>query len=100
VDDSFTFGDRGQMLLPLRLDFPAATGLRDALLARSGADLVIDAGKVAHLGGLCLQVLLAARDHWGRTGHRLLVTPRSAAFAAALDTFGIPPGMLESGGLA
>ena len=95
--DSLSIGDTGQLALPVRLDLSAASDLHGALLLRSGADLTIDAGGGAHFGGLCLQLLLAARDLWARTGHRLRVTPRSPAFAAAIDTFGLPARALEHG---
>ncbi|MBV0892505.1 STAS domain-containing protein [Paracoccus sp. Z118] len=71
-----------------RLDLPAARPLAQALLDRAGSDLTIDAGNVAHLGGLALQVLLAAERRWRADGARLTILPRSAAFVQALQLFG------------
>ena len=42
------------------LDLKAAGPLRGALLERRGHPLELDAADVQRLGGLCLQVLLAA----------------------------------------
>lgn len=95
--DIFFSDEPGRLTLPARLDLTVAADLRAALLDRRGADLILDAGTVTHLGGLCLQVLLAARDLWGRSGNLLQVAPRSAAFAAALETFGLPATALEQG---
>lgn len=84
--------------LPLanRLDLPAARPLAEAISARSGEDLEIDASTVAHLGGLCLQVLLAAAASWRSAGRRLTLAHRSAAFDEALALFAIAPALLES----
>ena len=53
------------------LDLPAAAPLRAQLLGRRGADLDLDAGDVERLGGLCLQVLFAARRTWVDDGAKL-----------------------------
>lgn len=82
--------------LASRLDLPAAAPLRDAILARQGADLLLDAGEVMHFGGLCLQVLLAARNSWRAAGHGLNCTPRSAAFDEAIAQFGLTADDLQT----
>lgn len=84
--------------LPARLDLPAAAPLTEALLAHRRAPLRLDAGEVAHLGGLCLQVLLAAAESWRANGAALQVAPRSEAFIDALDVFAVTPGMIEAEG--
>ncbi|MCL7464044.1 STAS domain-containing protein [Phaeovulum sp. NW3] len=85
-----------QLALASRLDLSAVQPLATALRERSGADLVIDASDVSHLGALGLQVLGAAAISWRAAGHRLQIAPRSDAFDAALQTFGIPLSALES----
>jgi chemotaxis protein CheX len=70
------------------LDLKAAGPLKTTLLERRGEPLAIDAGAVQRLGGLCLQVLLAARRAWADDGHKLEFTPRSEAFSEALQLFG------------
>ncbi|MCA0921661.1 STAS domain-containing protein [Pseudooceanicola nanhaiensis] len=64
------------MTLPARLDVAAAGQLAEDLRSRLSdtGDIVIDAGPVAHLGALCLQVLLAAATsaHAAGRGFRLI----------------------------
>ena len=79
-----------------RLDLASARGLAGALRERAGADLVIDAGAVNHLGALGLQVLASAALSWRAAGHRLRIDPRSEPFDAALTSFGLPLSALES----
>ena len=62
------------------LDLRAATPLSQALLARRGADLEVDASEVTRLGGLCLQVLLSAVSTWAADGRALRVVNPSDAF--------------------
>ena len=70
------------------LDLKAAAPLKAALLARRGHPLEIDAADVQRMGGLCLQVLLAAAACWRTDGVSLRVGPRSEAFTEALRIFG------------
>lgn len=83
-----------------RLDLTAARGLAADLRARRAAPLVIDASGVEVLGGLCLQLLLAAQQTWSRAGLPLRLGSRSPAFDRALAQFGITLGQLECGGRA
>ncbi len=46
------------------LDLNAAVPLRSLILMHRGQDLDLDAAAVERIGGLCLQVLLAARQTW------------------------------------
>ena len=57
------------LTLPQNLDLVAAGVLRQDLLARRGAPLSIDAGNVQRFGGLCLQILVAAKREWQAAGH-------------------------------
>ncbi len=50
-------------LVPV-LDLPAASPLRAMLMEHRGSDVEVDASNVERLGGLCLQVLLAAGRTW------------------------------------
>ena len=70
------------------LDLKAAAPLKAALLERRGHPLELDAHDVQRLGGLCLQVLLAAAAAWRADGVPLRVGPRSEAFLDALRLFG------------
>ncbi len=55
------------------LDLGAAMPLHALLLAHRGADLDLDAANVERVGGLCLQVLLAARRTWDADGAKLRI---------------------------
>ena len=74
--------------LPPVLDLKAAAPLKAALLERRGHPLELDAADVQRLGGLCLQVLLAAAAAWRSDNVSLRVGPRSEAFIDALRLFG------------
>lgn len=65
--------DGAVLTLDANLDLRAAAPLREAFLERQGADLVVDASRVERIGGLCLQVLLSARETWRVDGLNLSV---------------------------
>lgn len=100
MDDSFKAGHAQSLKLPRRLDLPAAGGLKADFLTRSGHPVRVDAAEVSHLGGLCLQVLLAAAAQWRQDNLRFDIEPRSAPFEDALATFGISRSALEHWGSA
>jgi chemotaxis protein CheX len=84
------------LVLPGVLDLGAAAPLRSLLLAHRGAALVIDAAGVRHMGGLCLQVLLAAQAAWREDGLPFLILSPSPVFSdvlclTAARQLGIPP---------
>ena len=78
------------MRLPEIIDVEGANQLAADLLARCGQPLTLDASNVRRLGGLGLQVLLAARKTWAAEGVALRVIDPSTVFADALDLFGAP----------
>jgi chemotaxis protein CheX len=77
--------------LPSRLDLPAAAPLAEDLRARAGADLLLDADELTHLGTPGLQVLLAAGQSWRAAGHDLRVEGLSDAVAGQVALFGLTP---------
>lgn len=79
----------GPLTLGSRLDLSTVGALAAQIGERRGTDLTIDAGGVDHLGALGAQLLLAARHQWDADGQRLGITPRSAAFDAALAALGL-----------
>ncbi|WP_284163081.1 STAS domain-containing protein [Frigidibacter sp. SD6-1] len=83
------------VMLDRRLDLTAAAPLRARLLALRGQPVRVDASEVALLGGLCLQVLLAAAAAWRGDVRPFRIAPRSAAFDAALASFALPLSALE-----
>lgn len=78
------------------LDMKASGPLKAALIERRGRPVEVDASDVQRLGGLCLQVLLAAGRTWADDGCAFAITPRSAAFDEALAQFGAD-GRFEGG---
>ena len=87
MSDADSHGVESLALAPV-LDLKAAAPLKAALLERRGHPLEIDAADVQRMGGLCLQVLLAAAAAWRNDGVSLRVGPRSEAFLDALRIFG------------
>lgn len=78
------------VVLPPVLDITAAAPLREQLLALRGGPAALDASNVERLGGLCLQVLIAARNTWAADGEALRVVAASQAFSEQLAGFGAP----------
>jgi chemotaxis protein CheX len=87
MSDPTSEGVESFALAPV-LDLKAATPLKAALIERRGHPLELDAADVQRMGGLCLQVLLAAAAAWRADGVSLRVGPRSEAFLDALRLFG------------
>lgn len=78
------------LTLAPRLDLTAARPLAGQIAATTG-DLILDASQVAHLGGLCLQILLAAARQCRAEGRGFVIRDRSDGFEAALRQFGVNP---------
>jgi chemotaxis protein CheX len=76
------------MKLSETLDLAAADGLKSALLERRGTALALDASDVRRLGGLCLQVLLAAKATWDADGEAFDIADPSEAFLEAVRLSG------------
>ena len=74
------------LVLPDALDSSSASGIKDLLIARRGAPLVVDAGQVRRVGVQALQVLIAAAQTWRGDGQRYAVTNASSEF---LDTIAL-----------
>jgi anti-anti-sigma regulatory factor len=61
------------VVLPARLDSAAAAELAQALCAREGADVALDAAGVDLMGAKALQTLLVAAAAWREAGHGFAV---------------------------
>lgn len=81
--------------LPGICDLSAAAPMRSDLLKMRGGPVEIDAGDVQRLGGLCLQVLMAARATWQADGKPFAIIAASDAFHEGLRLFGIADLSLE-----
>ena len=86
-----------RLILGKRLDSAAALQLRDDLAGFEGRTLTLDASKVDLLGGLCLELLLVARQIWTRAGHTFSVENPSQGFTEHLARLGLLPEDLNSG---
>lgn len=69
------------MKLPPLLDLGAAASLRSQLMEQRGRKLELDCSEVERLGGLCLQVLVAARNQWRVDGIDFEIVNSSPAFS-------------------
>jgi len=76
-------------MLPDDLGAGSAGGLQASLLALRGSACDLDASAVRRLGGLSLQVLMAAAAAWAADGGLLRVVDPSPAFQDALRQFGV-----------
>jgi chemotaxis protein CheX len=76
------------LTLPPVLDLSAAAALAGELRALRGQPLSLDASRVERLGGLCLQVLISARNSWRADGLAFTVGQRSPTFEEALALSG------------
>jgi chemotaxis protein CheX len=72
------------------LDLGAAERLHGQLMALRGQPLEIDASQVERLGGLCLQVLLSARNTWRADSQPAVISQASTAFEDAWALFAAP----------
>ncbi|AZS19784.1 MULTISPECIES: STAS domain-containing protein [unclassified Caulobacter] len=82
--------------LPENLDLKAAGPLKAALLERRGAAITVEADQVRRLGGLCLQVLLAARKAWDQDGQSFCIKGPSEAFVETTRLFGAAGALLSA----
>lgn len=74
--------------LPDVMDLRAAAPLARDLLALRGKDVALDGSGVQRLGGLCLQVLLAARQTWAADDMPLLIVEPTATLRDCIHLFG------------
>ncbi|WP_425997938.1 STAS domain-containing protein [Caulobacter sp. DWR1-3-2b1] len=84
------------LALPETLDLKAAGPLKSAFLAHRGEALEVEAGQVRRLGGLCLQILLAARKAWADDGKPFSITGPSEAFVETTRLFGADGALLSA----
>jgi anti-anti-sigma regulatory factor len=82
-------GPSDAFVLPDSLDSSSASGIKDHLVARRGAPLVVDAGQVRRVGVQALQVLIAAAQTWQGDGHSYVVTNPSSELLGTLALVGL-----------
>ncbi|WP_395646735.1 STAS domain-containing protein [Terricaulis sp.] len=76
------------MRLPAILDLSAAAPLLAGVTAHRGEAIEIDASGVERIGGVCLQVLLAANAAWFKDGQDFAIVNPSAGFLSAVRLMG------------
>ncbi len=81
--------------LPGILDLNAAAPLRSDLLKMRGGPVEIDASDVQRVGGLCLQVLMAAKKSWAADDKPFAIVAASDHFMESLKLFGLADLSLE-----
>lgn len=74
--------------LPERLDSSVAGDLYSQISDLTNRDLRLNGEKVRHIGGLCLQVLIAAKEDWQRANHSFLIHSPSEELRGFLSTIG------------
>ncbi len=78
------------LVLPGALDVRAAASLHQAIAARRGGAITIDASAVERIGAQCLQILLAASNAWRADGRAFTIADASPAFADGLRVMAAP----------
>ncbi len=81
------------------MDLKAAAPLRAQLLELRGKPVELDGGDVQRLGGLCLQVLLSARDSWSHDGMPFSLAAASEALEHSLSLFGVHAEEFQTSGV-
>ncbi|WP_369825104.1 STAS domain-containing protein [Caulobacter sp. B11] len=76
------------LALPETLDLKAAGPLKQAFIENRGNAIEVHADQVRRLGGLCLQVLLAAQKAWTVDGKTFSIVAPSEAFLETTRLFG------------
>ncbi len=77
------------LVLDADLGAKAAPKLQAALLERRGHPVVIDASKVGHIGGGCLQLLLSAKLTWESDKQSFSLVSPSQPMIQALEFTGL-----------
>jgi len=80
--------DGSAWILPEDLGTDSAAGLHAALMGLRGEACELNASEVRRLGGLSLQVLMAAAATWSADGQPLRFVDPSPAFQDALRQLG------------
>ena len=86
-----------RLILKERLDSAAADPLRGEIAALDGADIALDASHVEFLGGLCLELLMCARQVWDSAGNTFGIEAPSETFTDNLSRFGLTADALSAG---
>lgn len=85
------------LVLQSKLDLPAAEPLASSLKERLDGDITVDAGPVANIGALCLQVLLSAATSLQAKGHKMSIINASDRLIEQMHQMGFTPESISEG---
>lgn len=91
---------QGRLALEPRLAGQDAAAFVEAMQARRGGPLEVDASRVAEIGSPCVQVLLSAAESWRADGAAFAVVAPSPAFLATIGHLGLGIEAFRAGGAA
>jgi chemotaxis protein CheX len=74
-----------------KLDTDASDALAQALIEKRGADLVLDASGVEHMGAHAVQILVIASHSWKQDGNALTLENLPDDQVEQLTSIGLPP---------
>ena len=74
--------------LPERLDSSVARDLYTQIDAHKDNHLGVNGAAVTYIGGLCLQVLIAAKEEWARNEKSFSIQSASETLSTFLGTIG------------
>jgi chemotaxis protein CheX len=86
-----TNGTFAVLQLPAALDCKEAPLLLSRLRALRGQPVKLDASRVNRLSGLCLQVLLSARNTWASDNVPIALEDASTVFSQGWSLYGAAP---------
>jgi chemotaxis protein CheX len=85
------------MRLPDVIDLAAVSPLAAELAGLRGAALTVDAAGVERIGGLGVQLLLAAQKQWRTDGHDFVVVNPSERFSECVKQMAAKDSLLQEG---
>ncbi|MEO1322505.1 MAG: STAS domain-containing protein [Pseudomonadota bacterium] len=80
--------DNSKLDLPERMDSSVAKDLYSTIDSFKGTDVTLNGQNVRDIGGLCLQVLIAAKEEWGREDKAFQIHDASEEFQSFLTSVG------------
>lgn len=83
--------------LPSKLNSAAAAEVLDAIKAKNGQPLCLDAAHVTTVGAQCLQILVSAKRCWQAAGHKFELTNLTQSVRDNLPVYGLTADQIGAG---
>ena len=80
--------DNSKLDLPERMDSSVAKDLYSTIDSFKGTDVALNGQNVRDIGGLCLQVLIAAKEEWSREDKTFRIHDASEELQSFLTSVG------------